>query len=690
MPAFEVSFAGKSFTLPDPDGELLAWIDRHVPLDAWSETSKPPHWPGKNLAGIAWPQWWPDKPCLKIGDFYYPTHASRWAEFRGLATAAQIQAMKAVTVAGTYGVPTGNFKVSIATTQGAIGVEAITETEMLMLPPRPLAQFSAGGYEDLYLVTLVDERYFWQWKPSGKWQSDDFWTWNAAFNAIEANLGISIDTGIISSVYGDLNADSPFYNHYENAAWLLDALAWNIGRVFVRDLEQNYWLNDITDDNDTIAAAYVIGTSLRAGGGNISALDNLAQKITALPTMVPSSVIVTFPKYALHEGCGWMGDQRPDSFWVKQSYGDVWPITVNLSSLALAVTSGFSGTKVFHDTARAYFIDSTDATPDNEADLTALATQIATDYYNRQLTVYDETRDGIWVWEPEGNYDVVWSFCNARTRIMRKPYDFGALELQHYLSPSTDDYSVETQAAFLAQITGRTSGYLYTFAGLRFDKDGNLEASGINGEAYEITGRDGTTFFNPIVATENPIVPTGTRVVIITDHCGSYAFERSAANYNREGIVSINNQTFSGIKTFQGVAFGTTGTDADTYIRSAGVGSLLLSGRLGGTNLLTINGGIVVTQNALIGSLFGGYNIISTTAGVVHNRNAIGSTIEEVLITATSITRSASNGGLNIGYTVDGGGARMFVNSTDGATENVTIDGTTLMFKGGIYTGHTP
>lgn len=114
------------------------------------------------------------------------------------------------------------------------------------------------------------------------------------------------------------------------------------------------------------------------------------------------------------------------------------PYVVTLASLGLATVPAtpatFAGSRVIWSSAVAYWEGGGSAT--NDAELQALADQIATDWYSWQVAPYDVTLQGWVPWSCDGAHDlfVDHSFAAAQTRVTRGPwYD----HVEHVLSKGT-------------------------------------------------------------------------------------------------------------------------------------------------------------------------------------------------------------------------------------------------------------
>ncbi len=399
---------------------------------------------GRNLDALA-----RDLPAAKwpnvdvpIGCYYYPTSAGRWSVFRGLATSSMAKAM----LAQTKGMLPKPFVLKSVPIVPGNPTEAqyTVETNLYMLPPRPLAEHG-NQFDGLYLITLVDERYYWQNSPF-TFHATNITEWKTLIASLSSVLGSSITIPAVESVYGQPEQDSQLWVNAENAPALLDAVALSVGRVVVRAYDGTYSLLSPSESSTSVemsrgnadAVVRCAGGDMFSSGTNIKA-GNLT---AARNAVVPSSLIVTFPKYVQgddpvpHFLNPRYANQRP-SAWFEDSYGSVYSVTIPVQSGG-ANCSGLSGTSIgtVHSTAKALYSGEIQATPVNSSGLTALALQIAKDYYDGQvLSALDEVYPGTYAWTPEGIHDIVWTYSErkhqASTRIMRAEWNAIASEMQH-------------------------------------------------------------------------------------------------------------------------------------------------------------------------------------------------------------------------------------------------------------------
>src|SRR5882672_8351125 len=76
--------------------------------------------------------------------------------------------------------------------------------------------------------------------------------------------------------------------------------------------------------------------------------------------------------------------------------------------------------------------------PLNNSGLTALAMQLAADYYNRQITAsLDEVFPGTYNWQPDGVHDLIWSMSErskqGSLRVLKTQWNQTVKDFQHSL-----------------------------------------------------------------------------------------------------------------------------------------------------------------------------------------------------------------------------------------------------------------
>lgn len=435
--------------------DLVDELNRIIPFRYLKDFTLPGEYQGRNLGAMAIQDAIGPDPTpgdIKIGDFYYPTTASRWSVFRGLATSGMTKAMLAATQGKTFAtfiMSQSPISPNNPNPKGNTAAYAIT-TKMYMLPPRPLSELGGGKFDGLYLITLVDERYYFQGTPVILRPTRES-TWANMAMQIAGVLSINLTVPSVPTVYTTPEPDSQLWTNFENSATLLDAIAFNVGSTVVRNFDGTYVFQ-----TPEVAAAIVnqnrgnANKVVRTAGGNI--FEGSGTKLPvgdltlAKNAVVPAEVLVTFPKYVFgddpvpHYVNPRYQNQRP-SAWYEESYGDAYVVDVPIQMGGINV-SGLVGvsTKVIHNTAKALYFGEMNAAsgmlPINMSGLTALSLQIAQDYYNNQvITALDEVYPGIVNWSPEGIHDIIWTYSarerQAVTRVIHSEWTQQVTDFQH-------------------------------------------------------------------------------------------------------------------------------------------------------------------------------------------------------------------------------------------------------------------
>lgn len=461
--------------LPD----LIDELNRLIPFQYLQDFAPVAGYPGRNLSAIAMPApgYGQPMPNIRIGDWYYPVTASRWSVYRGLATATMVKSILTITQGNAPAI----FRMEqVPLAPGTPLKDYVLESSLYMLPPRPLANYG-DVFDGLYLITLVDERYWWQYAPESSFITffTNLATWEGYVAFLATTLGVQISfSSPVADAYTGPEPDSQFWVNMDSAAAFLDACAYNVGSRVVRNLDGTYVIQrpedalSIVDSNRSAlsvqtAGLGVFGVSRLAGGnlfgGNDSKVGDTL--LTSRNSILPNSVNVTFPMYIAGDdpvphfsNPRNYGAQRM-SAWYEDVYGDIWIQNVPIANCGPLVagltgvqnTAGTIGADpqvnippyvhYVHDTAKQLAdSEATNLTPTNLNGLTNLATQIATDYYSWQVgAALDEVYPGTYAWQPEGYHDIVWTFSTrqrvASTRVMRTHWNLVIREMQHTTPP---------------------------------------------------------------------------------------------------------------------------------------------------------------------------------------------------------------------------------------------------------------
>jgi hypothetical protein len=454
--AFECSYAGIGLCVPTP--EVQAWVDRYISLVDLRDVQPPARWPGKNLRGAAWDD--PaDYPSPRVGQLFWPAGASRYAVGRFLATGEQVKQIKNKVLAvgpNLDGRPLAQ-KLILQADTGQVGTYLL-ELRMHLLPPRPLGglildleQTDTG--KDLYLLTLVDERYYWHF-AGADWQPD----WGKLIARTAQALGfdtLSPLGGFGAFVpgqpdpfapYGVPESDSALFVNSENAAVVLDAALANIGHVLVGGVGWEgavYTGSPVRQAARAVAAAHATWAKGRVAGGVILGQDpTVPDQLRNL--VFPYKVVVTFPKWI--DTFGYYRPRSHQDMWGRDSYESVWSSEVFTNALPGygSVKTTPYRIKIFHDTAKARWPPPTDPNadpapattdPSNAAALNALVRVLAIDYLDGLAGRIDEVYAGIVPAAGDGLNDATFVYRTDAcfTRLQGRPFNAGVGEFQHGL-----------------------------------------------------------------------------------------------------------------------------------------------------------------------------------------------------------------------------------------------------------------
>lgn len=293
---------------------------------------------------------WPAPPALELNQLYWPTGATRWACGHFLTTAANVLAYRQLT-ADQPSVP--------------LTFSARTNGRNFIAPlhVHSYRQFGDSS-EKLYIMTLVDDRYFWQNKAVDVSMPADVSAWNLVQTSLATALGIP---GTSTVTFDDVPADyvEPDVNEWNigagNAAVLLDAYAASVGMRVVRAANGDVRVMSPATATAVGVLNYLIPRRVVLGG-------------TVTNHAPADQVRVTFPK---------LFDEKPDCA------GSVYEKIENQELPAVSAAQ-----HNVHSTHFAVYDDADDSTLNNEATVHALAAQIAADY---------------WAWGNGPAFDIVYS-----------------------------------------------------------------------------------------------------------------------------------------------------------------------------------------------------------------------------------------------------------------------------------------
>lgn len=394
-----LSFAG--VTLPSQDGPLAAHLNALLSTEDLYDFSSVTY-PGENLAAVGWPSQARRRPA-KVGTLFFPRDASRFAVGYFIVTNNEMMVIRQRVYANPGVSAPQAFTI-------ADGKRSLT-TNLWMLPPRPLTQIT--GNNDAWLLTLVDDRYWWWQKAANITLTPGTTTWAQLYASVASALGISLTVDSIPSAY--LLPTQDFGVGYDALPILLDAIARSVGQRIVRDFAGGVRAWNVTNSATQVAANVGLNPLL-AGGQFLLTTSNPTDK----PAIVPQAVAVSLP--------------RQDNGVPNLTMPTVYNVT--LSSLSLGDFAGITGapwTKLIRSTLVANWLGGSVAS--NDPQLQAYANQVATDYYRYAVSPVDATYSGVLNWTPEGLTDSL-EFMHAgeaiATRVQRPPWQEWDTLIQAY------------------------------------------------------------------------------------------------------------------------------------------------------------------------------------------------------------------------------------------------------------------
>jgi hypothetical protein len=215
------------------------------------------------LAYKSWPESFGNGPVLnqspehdraaRINSLFWPRGASRFARGHFVVSGSQLKAIRAVTTRA------GVLSAAPFVFSDAVG--SIT-TSLWMLPSIPLSKALTGS--EMYLLTLVDDRYWWWGQALDLAVTVGVTTWANLYAAIGTNLGISIAVDPVSANYGTPTAD--YNTGARPLPMIFDAIAFSVGQRVVRSLTGSVRTQNVATAVAAVTANLTLPANSYAGG----------------------------------------------------------------------------------------------------------------------------------------------------------------------------------------------------------------------------------------------------------------------------------------------------------------------------------------------------------------------------------------------------------------------------------------
>lgn len=228
-----------------PSANESAWIESRIPIREAFAFFRP-RWLADPLFDPRSLFNWIFSRPLKINCYFNPWGASRFSYVAVLADAKMHAAITAQNTSGTA-LP---FVIDD-------GLGSSITTPLFMLPPVPLSKIITippTPSLPLYLLILVDLRYYW-WESAVKIEVEEGVSqWEDVYGDITDGLGITLNIDPIPTAY--LLPSNGFTKNYQYLPLMLDCVAASVGQRIVRTLDGSFYArNALTASGLMIANA---------------------------------------------------------------------------------------------------------------------------------------------------------------------------------------------------------------------------------------------------------------------------------------------------------------------------------------------------------------------------------------------------------------------------------------------------
>lgn len=472
-----ISYAGVNLT--HCDDSFTSWIEENISLEDLSQYLPAPYIKSyENL--LPYPPM-TERP-VKMDALYWPQGASRWAVGNFFVTESQRNSINSVVYPGGGGNTTGTMALSDGTNT--------LSTSMWMLPLRPISQVAPDAASQLkwilpksisgepcYLMTLVDDRYFW-WQRSGSVTlTVGTTTWANLISDIATALGVTINHDTISTAY--LKPTHQLFTYITCLPILLDMVAFATGLRVVRGYDGVCNLQNATNALASVTTQVAANITNRCAGGLIALDFSTGPTKTDQPPIIPGSVMAVFESSttdAPHTVTVAMGSAGLDSSLFN---GTVSP---NSNTIPIPSMQSYNGS--------------------NASDLSTLATQLAKDYYMWQMGRADMVMADMVAWTPDGVSDGVEWINRSSTKITTRvqPGAYYSLLMQDTNGVTlTDGTTTVYKITNIQIIGGQIIGGGSSFGGTTVPVGTTGVVGGADIDAYRENGDSGTpTIYGPL------------------------------------------------------------------------------------------------------------------------------------------------------------------------------------------------
>ena len=580
---------------------------------------------------------------IEIGKLFWPAGASRWATAHFLVHQTEAEAIVAACWPDSSTYTSAELEMSWEEPQYENGTEGDTEivdSISATMYPLPLRPIETDDSEGLYLLTLVDQRFFWWSKNTGAYHvSPGVTTWTDLWSSFGGFVGVGSVT-VDSPVAAYLKPSRLLDLTYEPVPPWWDSAANSVGQRVVVSLDGSIY----------VQSPYATGPSeaegVLAGGDFLGEVQLSQAPVTA--TSLFSDLSGGYVAKS-HSGAGAIGE-------------------VVLRTFILADQQ-------------------------TEGELQAYADQWAADFDSWQQGDSDVKLAGIVNVEPNGTYgNIIWTYRRDELSTRVQPADFveraGPLRnngsnISSKICVSTSAKATNSQNTTTTVVVGLgLSSRICVSACLKATRDqisspsvglgisskicvsaclkGLPESSSgyqvVQEEGSSLTRRQTVNFIGSGITAADDSGNTRTNVTLHT------------ASASQEGTVSTGSQTFAGSKTF------TTGpvyymADPSAFFTTDGVNLARIRFVSGGPDTFEFyedSGGLYAGVSCRVVNSYGSVRAATSGSGVFQHNG-----VDGISITVLGMT---FNGGI---LTAGGsGGATAPVDSVTAGNDTITVAGT--------------
>ena len=270
-----ITHAGQPMIAPtrtdDPATGLIDWVKAHIdPRVAvpWVYRA----FPGKKLARVTWPTGFYPAARIEVNTLYWYPGAMRWCYCHLLCASTDLEAVRSA-AHGSDG--KASNKVTLRFEVPEQGADGVIETQLHLLPTTPQMRVDRGEGEDLedfdgcHLLTLVDERFYWQGVPMPPYAINEGTTWGDLIGFCAAGVGASIAHDPVPAEY--LLPHRQMQLQYEAVPPVLDACLYNVGQKLIRELSGEFKAISAATSAARFAANLAVSRDRMAGGARFQA-----------------------------------------------------------------------------------------------------------------------------------------------------------------------------------------------------------------------------------------------------------------------------------------------------------------------------------------------------------------------------------------------------------------------------------